>query len=751
MKIKNILASTLLLASVVSTQAFAYNYIDYCGSAPVRWSGSSKTMSAAQASFPTGSDWFSALQTAMTRVSEPINFTLGFVTGDTSVAIGNGESEVWFSSDAAHSPAVTYNYTTCTGGSFISESDVVFYNGEPYTTNMATTGLYGYGGGSRPLQTTAVHELGHAINMHHVNTEYNIMGQDYYHLHANGGLGRSYLGEDAADGAILLYGSNGRQDLSLVHWKWIGSSGQYSTHGHTKLYSSAGVELPGALVAGETRFNVSAGQTIQVELTAENNGASSQNAQIGFYLSTNNAIATSDTLITTQARTVTRDNVDTYRATITLPSGLPTGNYWVGAIIDNNNAVSEYAEDNNAAYWPVSYTGGGTANQSPVANFSFSANGLAVTFTDSSTDADGTIASRSWAFGDGTTSTATNPTKTFSAAGTYTVTLTVTDNQGATGTRSQSVTVGGTPPPTTELQNGVAKTGLSAATGQTLNFTLDVPAGATNLRFVTAGGSGDADLHVRFGSPPTLTTYDCRPYASGNSETCNITAAQAGRYYVMLNAYAAFSGVSLTGSFTAGSGNTPPVANFTFTTSGLTAAFTDSSTDSNGTIASRSWNFGDGTTSTATNPTKTYAAAGTYTVTLTATDNQGATNSSSKSVTVSSTTPPTLPECTGSDVRQLGKNCKRSNRTATAGNYDYMYISLPAGVQQLKITTSGGTGNANVYVSASTWATMINYQYSSTGAGNSETLTITSPPSGYVYISLHGASAFSGVTISTEY
>ncbi|ALN87258.1 leupeptin-inactivating enzyme 1 [Lysobacter capsici] len=81
--------------------------------------------------------------------------------------------------------------------------------------------------------------------------------------------------------------------------------------------------------------------------------------------------------------------------------------------------------------------------------------------------------------------------------------------------------------------------------------------------------------------------------------------------------------------------NTPPVANFTSTTSGLTATFTDSSTDSDGSIASRSWNFGDGTTSTATNPTKTYSAAGTYTVTLTVTDNGGASNTKTGTVTVS--------------------------------------------------------------------------------------------------------------------
>jgi subtilase family serine protease len=85
-----------------------------------------------------------------------------------------------------------------------------------------------------------------------------------------------------------------------------------------------------------------------------------------------------------------------------------------------------------------------------------------------------------------------------------------------------------------------------------------------------------------------------------------------------------------------GGTNQPPVANFSFTTSGLTANFTDSSSDPDGTISSRSWNFGDGGTSTATSPSHTYAANGTYTVTLTVTDNGGAQNTKSAPVTVSS-------------------------------------------------------------------------------------------------------------------
>ncbi|MEZ4398611.1 MAG: M4 family metallopeptidase [Kofleriaceae bacterium] len=70
--------------------------------------------------------------------------------------------------------------------------------------------------------------------------------------------------------------------------------------------------------------------------------------------------------------------------------------------------------------------------------------------------------------------------------------------------------------------------------------------GATAIKFETAGGTGDADLYVKFGSPPTSTSYDCRPYTSGNTEKCEFNPAQSGTYYVMIVAYAPYSGVTLT-------------------------------------------------------------------------------------------------------------------------------------------------------------------------------------------------------------
>ena len=95
----------------------------------------------------------------------------------------------------------------------------------------------------------------------------------------------------------------------------------------------------------------------------------------------------------------------------------------------------------------------------------------------------------------------------------------------------------------------------------------------------------------------------------------------------------------LSSNISSGGGTTggTPVANFGFTTSGLTATFTDSSTDTGGTLSAHSWAFGDGSTSTATSPSHTYSAAGTFNVTETVTDSvSGATNAKTEAVTVSS-------------------------------------------------------------------------------------------------------------------
>lgn len=64
---------------------------------------------------------------------------------------------------------------------------------------------------------------------------------------------------------------------------------------------------------------------------------------------------------------------------------------------------------------------------------------------------------------------------------------------------------------------------------------------------------------------------------------------------------------------------------------------------------------------------------------------------------------------------------------------------------------SGGAGNADLYYSPTNWATTANNTARSTQSGNTETLTINNPPTGYVYISLHAAQDFTDATVSTRF
>jgi chitodextrinase len=110
------------------------------------------------------------------------------------------------------------------------------------------------------------------------------------------------------------------------------------------------------------------------------------------------------------------------------------GTYTVAlSVTDNEGATDDFELD-------VTVTGA-PGNQAPTAAFTPTCSGLECTFTDGSSDADGTIASYLWDFGDGQTSTEASPSHTYAAAGEVTVTLTVTDDDGATGEHSETFDV----------------------------------------------------------------------------------------------------------------------------------------------------------------------------------------------------------------------------------------------------------------------------------------------------------------------
>ncbi len=90
----------------------------------------------------------------------------------------------------------------------------------------------------------------------------------------------------------------------------------------------------------------------------------------------------------------------------------------------------------------------------------------------------------------------------------------------------------------------------SASKNTWIHNTLVVPTGCTGtLTANSSGGTGNANLYVRQGAQPTTSTYACRPFLSGNNESCTINNATAGTWYISLRAATTFSGVTLTANW----------------------------------------------------------------------------------------------------------------------------------------------------------------------------------------------------------
>jgi serine protease len=110
------------------------------------------------------------------------------------------------------------------------------------------------------------------------------------------------------------------------------------------------------------------------------------------------------------------------------------------------------------------------------------------------------------------------------------------------------------PPPPPQggnvLQNGVPRTGISVGTNQQQRFQIVVPSGVSRITFTTTGSNGDVDLYVRFNALPTTTTFNCKSDGANSNESCGFsTTVPAGTYNILLNGFAAATGVALTATY----------------------------------------------------------------------------------------------------------------------------------------------------------------------------------------------------------
>jgi serine protease len=213
---------------------------------------------------------------------------------------------------------------------------------------------------------------------------------------------------------------------------------------------------------------------------------------------------------------------------------------------------------------------------------------------------------------------------------------------------------GGTNPGDNELVNGVTKSDLSASTGNELLYTMNVPAGATNINFAMSGGNGDADLYVKFGAEPTDNNFDCRPYVSGNAESCDSPDA-GGIYYVKVKAYSTFSGVNLIGTYTE-------------------------------------------------------------------------------------------PSSGGDDVSPIDST--QDNVSVSRRQWTRYTLDLPAGYADLTVSISGGSGDADLYVTEGSQSTTSSYDCRPYKNGNNESCDFSDPAESVWHIDIYGYTAASGLTLN---
>jgi len=126
--------------------------------------------------------------------------------------------------------------------------------------------------------------------------------------------------------------------------------------------------------------------------------------------------------------------------------------------------------------------------------------------------------------------------------------------KGATSGNTPPPVDGGTTPPPSgnTLTNGVATAAYGGSSGTWKCWTLSVPTGKTSVVFNqtgVSGTSGDADLYVRYNAAPTTSSYNCRPYVSGNTETCTINSPTAGTWYACSYGYSAYTNVTMKGTY----------------------------------------------------------------------------------------------------------------------------------------------------------------------------------------------------------
>ncbi len=484
--------------------------------------------------------------------------------------------------------------------------------------------------GEKYIAEACSHENGHAVGLHHMGTSsvtyYQgqgdwapIMGNSYYKNVTQWAKGE-YTGANNTEDQLLIIGQNGLNYYADDH----GNAADAATilSGPTTLSGSGFIE-----------------QNTDVDVFQFQTGAGA--ISIGVTpspLGPNLKILAE--LYDAGGSLVTSSSLSNLGASIN--QTVPAGTYYlsVSGVGSGDPLTTGYSSYASLGQYVISGTviASGSSNP-PTASISAAPTSgnapLAVSFSGSGSTDDGTIASYSWNFGDGSAvSGDPNPSHTYTSAGIFTARLTVTDNEGLTDTETTTITV------TKDiyvsaltLASSSSTTAVSASAAVTIK---DRSGNAIAGAVVNSSWSGivSGTVSGTTNSSGAVTLASPQSSASGTFIFAVTGVSASGHTYnPVLNVR---SSSSIAANLV--SVPVPPNAVISATpTSGeapLAVSFTGAGSTDDSAIAAYSWNFGDGSAaSSSANPSHVYASAGTFTAVLTVTDNEGLTNTASVNIT----------------------------------------------------------------------------------------------------------------------
>lgn len=372
-----------------------------------------------------------------------------------------------------------------------------------------------------------------------------------------------------------------------------------------------------------------------------------------------------------------------------------------------------------------------TVSAEPIADFTYTCEKLVCNFNGTESTNANVYA---WDFGDGESSTNSKPTHTFSTSGDYTVQLTVTSSNDVSDAKNKTVTVSEELiPEPSELANGKAIV-INGTKGNENRFIFAIPSDASDTNVTMSGGTGDADIYVKFGTEPTTSDYDCRPYKNGNDESCQLTDA-GGTYHILIHAYKDYAGANLKGSYKSVVAE-PLEAKFTSNCNALTCSFDASA--STGPVDSYIWNFGGSETGTGNQPMHTYDAAGSYDIKLTIKASDGTEDTTTHTVTVFES----------NDALSNSQSIEIS-RNKSEADLEYTF-EVPTGASNINVSISGGIGDADLFVKFDSQVTTSDYDCRPYENGNSESCDLTDTDGTY-YILVDAYETYSGVSLVGSY